>query len=92
MQSPKDVPDQAKMGLIVLSFAATVDDNIKNGYLLNSNNAVRVAVKLAQDPPITRSVDGLNKLLPQSIVRLLAKFNVNKQQAQPVKIRCNLKW
>ena len=86
------------MGLIVLSFDATVDDNIKNGYLMNSNNAVRVAVKLAQDPPITRSVDGLDKLLPQSIVRLLAKFNIkwpvkyNKQQVQPVKIRCNLKW
>ena len=43
------------MGLIVLSFAATTDDNIQNGYLLNSNNAVRVAIKLAPDPPITRS-------------------------------------
>ena len=32
-----------------------MDNNIQNRYLLNSNNAVRVAIKLAQDPPITCS-------------------------------------
>ena len=46
MQSSKDEPDQAKMGLIVLFFVATIDNNIENEYLLNLNNAIPVAVNL----------------------------------------------